>query len=71
MQIGKGNGEIQILNVSTGKSARSGLVKVAGRVLSLAYDAGGKFLWSADDKGFIFSFTCNPLDGRLHSKYKK
>ena len=71
LQIGKGNGEIQILNVSTGKSPRNGVTKAAGRVLSLTYDAGGKFLWSADDKGFIFSFICDPLNGKLSSKYKK
>jgi len=69
--IGKGNGEIQILNVSTGKSPRNGISKAAGRVLSLTYDAAGKFLWSADDKGFIFSFICDPLNGKLSSKYKK
>ena len=54
------------MNVSTGKVVKGGVSKVLGRVLSLMFDSTGRLMWSADDKGSIFSFIFDVQTGKLN-----
>ncbi|XP_041364617.1 WD repeat-containing protein 13-like [Gigantopelta aegis] len=62
---GSGRGNVQVMNMSTGKGYKGGSSKVTGKVYCLAFDASGKILWAGDERGSIFSFTVDVATGKL------
>lgn len=69
--VGKSDGQIQVLNVSTGKCVKDGSNRVtACRVMSTVFDASGSPLWAGDDKGNALMFVCDVATGKL-TKGKK
>lgn len=63
--MGNSKGFIHVLNVSTGIYLRGGSSKVAGKVLSLAFESSGRILWAGIDKGVIISFLFDIPTGKL------
>ncbi|XP_013417512.1 WD repeat-containing protein 13-like [Lingula anatina] len=63
--IGTSKCQVSMMNVSTGKCVKGGSSKVLGRILCLDFEPTGKILWTGDDKGFIFAFTCDIATGKL------
>ncbi|XP_060067146.1 WD repeat-containing protein 13-like [Ylistrum balloti] len=62
---GNSKGQVQMMNVSTGKGNKGGSSKVTGKAMALAFDTTGRILWAGDDKGSIFSFTVDVATGKL------
>lgn len=60
---GNGRGQVEVLNISTGKKMTN---IMGGRVLSLAFDSNGTFLWAGNNEGIIMSFTFNIESGKLN-----